>query len=56
MKDKEKRITINREAGAMVDLLNNEIEELQKASAIEEMARKICIFTHHWKRYKTCKE
>ena len=37
MKDKEKRITINREAGAMVDLLNNEIEELQKAKAIEEM-------------------
>lgn len=23
---------------------------------IEEIARKICIFTHHWKRYKTCKE
>lgn len=37
MEDKEKRITINREAGAMVDLLNNEIEELQKAKAIEEM-------------------
>ena len=41
MKDKEKQITINREAGAMVDLLNNEIEELQKASAIDEMTKDI---------------
>ena len=23
---------------------------------IEGMARKICIFTYHWERYKTCKE
>ena len=29
---------------------------MNKEQQIEEMARKICIFTHHWKRYKTCKE
>lgn len=38
MKDKEKQITIKRGAGIMADLLNQEIEELQKAKAIEEMA------------------
>ena len=42
MKDKEKQIKINREAGAMADLLNQEQEELQKASAIEEMAKIMC--------------
>lgn len=29
---------------------------MTKQEQIDEMARKICIFTHHWKRYKTCKE
>ena len=37
MKDKEKQIKIKR--GELVDLLNQEQEELQKASAIEEMAK-----------------
>ena len=32
--------------GAFADLLNQEIEELQKAKAIEEMAQTICEFAH----------
>ena len=39
MKDKEKQIKIKR--GELVDLLNQEQEELQNASAIEEMAKDI---------------
>ena len=37
MKDKEKQIKIKR--GELVDLLNQEQEELQKARSIEEMAK-----------------
>ena len=32
--------------GAFVDLLNNEIEELQKSSAIEVIAQTMCKFSH----------
>lgn len=40
MKDKEKQIKIKR--GELVDLLNQEQEELQKARSIEEMAKIMC--------------
>jgi hypothetical protein len=39
MKDKEKQIVIKR--GGLADLLNQEIEELQRAKQIEEMAKDI---------------
>lgn len=44
MKDKENQIKIKR--GELVDLLNQEQEELQKAKSIEEMAQTICEFAH----------